>query len=380
MTSRERLLTVLGGGIPDRVPVSFFVQEEFLSFYFPGRSRIRRLEEAVQCAGELGFDVMVRGKEFEVPHFMKKSFPGWELSIYEKAEGGNRYFTYEIKTPSRTLKQVEVGPDIEAAMSGIHRSTCEYLIKDRDDLEAFRKYVPHIDPETIREMGDYAQHSRKVIGDLGICVPWGWAGIYNQAATYRSVEALMMDPYMDEAFYEDYMGTLTELMIEYNSALAGVGFDAIGIQGNIANSGMVGTAFFEEHILPYEKRLVDAISERGTHTVYHNCGKARVLQGCYVKMGLTAWETIAEDPQGDNTLRQAKENVGESLVLIGNIDQVNFLKTASPNQIRARVEEMMSIGKPGGKYIFAASDFLEAGTPVENIIAAIAAAKEFGLY
>lgn len=30
MTSRERLLCVLNGGIPDKVPVSPFIQEEYL--------------------------------------------------------------------------------------------------------------------------------------------------------------------------------------------------------------------------------------------------------------------------------------------------------------------------------------------------------------
>ena len=34
MTSRERLLTVLNGGIPDRVPVSPFVQETYLAYFF----------------------------------------------------------------------------------------------------------------------------------------------------------------------------------------------------------------------------------------------------------------------------------------------------------------------------------------------------------
>ena len=32
MTSRERLLTVLSGNIPDRVPAGFFIQEEYLSW------------------------------------------------------------------------------------------------------------------------------------------------------------------------------------------------------------------------------------------------------------------------------------------------------------------------------------------------------------
>ncbi|MDD2462038.1 MAG: hypothetical protein PHT98_13260 [Kiritimatiellae bacterium] len=35
MTARERILTVLNGGIPDRVPVVPFIQEELLAWAYP---------------------------------------------------------------------------------------------------------------------------------------------------------------------------------------------------------------------------------------------------------------------------------------------------------------------------------------------------------
>lgn len=380
MTSRKRLTVVLKGEIPDRVPVSFFVQEEFLSWYYPGRKNIRRLEEAVDCARELGFDLMVRSKNFETPHFMKKSFINWELNSCERVEGSNLYMIFEIKTPKGTLRQVEVGPNLKRGGSGIHRSTCEYLIKDEGDFEIFSEYVPAIDRDTVEEMKTFADHAKKVIGDNGICVPWGWAGVYNQASNYRNVQDLMIDPYINPDFYEAYMGRIAELEIEFNSALADFEFDGIGIQGNIANAGMVGRDFFNAYILPYEKRLVEAVSSEGKFTVYHNCGKARVLRKSYVEMGLTAWETVAGEPQGDNSLADAKREVGDRLVLIGNLDQVDFLKKASTAQIEERVEEIVNTGKPGGRYIFAASDFLEKDTPVENIAAAIRAAKRSGAY
>lgn len=380
MNSRERLIAVLNGEIPDRVPVSFFVQEEFLSFYYPQRQKIRRLEEAVDFATEMDFDIMVRSKAFEIPHFMKKSFLNWELKSYEKVEDNNLYTIFEINTPGGILRQIEAAPYLERGASGIHRSIYEYLIKNEQDFDIFQKYVPEVDDDTINEMKEFAIHSRKIIGDVGICVPWGWAGVYNQASNYRSVQELMMDAYTEPDFYEAYMQKITDMEIEFNSLLADFSIDAVGIQGNIANSGMVGKDFFETYIMPYEKQLVEAIKSKNKFTVYHNCGKAKVLRPSYVEMGLTAWETIAEHPQGDNTLAEAKREVGEKLVLIGNIDQVNFLKTATREQVREKVEEIVNVGKTGGRYIFASSDFLERGTPVENIIEAIAAAKYFGKY
>jgi uroporphyrinogen-III decarboxylase len=45
-----------------------------------------------------------------------------------------------------------------------------------------------------------------------------------------------------------------------------------GIQGHIANARSVGPDYFTQFVLPYEKRLIDAIHAAGAFTVYHNCG------------------------------------------------------------------------------------------------------------
>jgi len=143
---------------------------------------------------------------------------------------------------------------------------------------------------------------------------------------------------------------------------------------------MVGADFFDKYILPFEKELVKAIQDVGKFTLYHNCGKAKVLQESYVKMGLDMWETVAALPQGDNDLKEAKDLIGDRITLSGNLDQVHFLKKASFEEIEEEVARIMHIGKPGGRYIFAASDFLEQGTPVENVKKVIEVAKREGCY
>lgn len=380
MTGRERILTVLKGEIPDRVPVGLFVQEEYLGWFFPEKEQADRVMDAVECARILGFDLLTRDRKFEVPHFMKKSFGNWDVNKKVKKDKDNLYLVTEITTPDGVLKQVEAGPYEEKTVSGIHFSTVEYLIGNERDFEIFNKFVPRIDSETISEMKERAAFSRELIGELGISAPWGWGGVFNQAATYRNVQELLMDAYLNQEFYQVYMEKMTELIVESNNALADTDFKCIGIQGNIANAGMVGAEFFDKYILPYEKELAKAIQDAGKFTLYHNCGKARVLQKSYVKMGLDMWETVAAPPQGDNDLKEAKELIGDSITLSGNLDQVNFLKKAALEEIEEEVTRIMNIGKQGGRYVFAASDFLEKGTPLENVKKVIEVAKREGRY
>jgi uroporphyrinogen-III decarboxylase len=379
MNSKDRLLTVLTGQLPDRVPVSPFVQEEFLTYLYPGRE-VDRVADAVECARYFDFDVMTRSKIFNTPYFLKKSYPNWELRRSEERNNGKYYEIFEIHTPERILKQVEAGPDVGLGMAGVHLSTTEYLIKDEADMETFIKYVPGIDRETVSEMKAYCKWSKELIGDLGISVPWTWGGIYNQASRLRGMEPLMMDPYLDPDLYEAYMTKITDLAVDHGRELALANGEAIGNEGNVANAGLIGQKFFDANILPYEKRLVDAIHEAGSFTVYHNCGRAVGLLPSYLLLGMTAWETVAEPPQGDNNLEQAKKAVGDRITLIGNLDQVDFLKTATPAEVEKRTRNLVETGKPGGRYIFACSDYLEPNTPHENVKAMVKAAKAAGRY
>ena len=73
MNSRERLLCVLEGGTPDMVPVSPFIQEEYLSYYF-NKKNTDRLFDAVTLRKELDFDLVTRQYVNEIPYFLQRSF------------------------------------------------------------------------------------------------------------------------------------------------------------------------------------------------------------------------------------------------------------------------------------------------------------------
>ena len=379
MTSRERLLCVLRGETPDMVPVSPFIQEEYLSYYF-NKANTDRLYDAVALRKELDFDLVTRQYVNEIPYFLQRSFTNWEVERKLEVVNGNYIRTMTVTTPSRVLKQVEGAPYNEKMLNGIHFSTMEYLIKDSDDFEVFQKYCPKREQQDVDHILESGKAARKEIGDLGISCPWAMGGVYNLASTYINVQDMMVDALMDEDYYHDYMQFFANLVSSDHEIFIKSEFDCVGMQGNIANGGMMGSDYFEEQVLPYERQAIDVLKDGGKPIIYHNCGKAKSLYPAYKKLGITVWETISEAPQGDNVLAEAKEYFGDDLILFGNFDQVHFLKEASPEEVEKRAYDLMMTGKKGGHYIFACSDYLEIGTPLENVKALLRGARAASKY
>lgn len=379
MNSRERLLCVLEGGTPDMVPVSPFIQEEYLSYYF-NKKNTDRLFDAVALRKELDFDLVTRQYVNEIPYFLQRSFINWEVENKVEVVNGNYIRTIKVKTPVKELRQVEGAPYNEKILSGIHFSTMEYLIKDQDDFEVFKKYCPRREKQDVDHILESGEIAKKEIGDLGISCPWAMGGVYNLASTYINVQDMMVDALSEEDYYEDYMNFFADLVVSDHEIFAESQFDCVGMQGNIANGGMMGPDYFEEYVLPYEKKAIDVLRQGEKPIIYHNCGKARVLYPAYKKLGITVWETISEEPQGDNVLEEAKEYFKNDLILFGNFDQVHFLKEASPKEVEKRAYDLMMTGKKGGHYIFACSDYLEIGTPLENVKALLRGARAASRY
>lgn len=378
MTGRERILAVLNGEKPDRIPVCFFVQEEYLAWFYPERNTVSRVDEAVECADYYGFDIITRDNRYMTPSWMKKSYPNWELNEETKVENGIFYRRYTIATPGGTLEQLETAPYDPRILNGIHFHTQEYFLKTIDDFEIFRKYFPQQDKEESQERIKWARYTKTKIGDQGISCPWSTGGVYNAVSRYRNIQELLMDPYVHPDFYNELMEFFTDWIKKDCELFGQTEFDAIGIQGNIANGALMGDEFFGEHILPYEQKIARAIKDIGKYSIYHNCGNASNLYASYKKLGINVWETVAPSPMGDNNMKEAREFFGNDLILSGNLDQVHFLKAATTTEVKERVKTIMTEGKTGGAFIFAASDYLEPNTPEDNIKAAVEAAIEWG--
>jgi uroporphyrinogen decarboxylase len=132
--------------------------------------------------------------------------------------------------------------------------------------------------------------------------------------------------------------------------------------------------------MPYEKRVIEEVHREGAKIIYHNCGDAKLLQPFYAEMGIDMYESLTAAPYGDTVLAEVLKTIPLPTALSGGIDQIDFLKKATPAEVRARVKDVLEIVKPRGGFVLAASDYICEGTPEENLIALAQAGLEYGAY
>lgn len=379
MNSRERLIATLDNKEVDRVPVSPFIQQEFMSDYFK-RADTDRVVDAAICAKELGFDLIT--KEYRAkPYFLKKSFNNWEVDEKSVIENHNYYKITTIKTPEKTFKQIEGAPYKEDILTGIHFVTTEFMIRNKQDFEIFAKYMPKQDDEHKKGISEGGKFAKNHIGDLGINAPWCAGGVFNMVTTFINIQNMLMDAIIDNDYYDAYMSFFADVLCEDVMCYVESEYDVIGMQGNMANGSLMNGMYFEQYVLPYEQRAIDVANKGGKPVLYHNCGCAKNLLPVYKKLGIKIYETIAAPPEGDSDLKEVKELFADTdLVLCGTFDQINFLKKAQQIEIFEKAAEIMRIGKQDGKYIFAASDYIEQNTPIENVKAMLAGAMSQAKY
>jgi len=175
------------------------------------------------------------------------------------------------------------------------------------------------------------------------------------------------------------MSWVTSWNIELLKKVTHAGADSIELGGNLVTSG-AGPDFFSNFALEYENGLARQIHKDGAFVVYHNCGDAQKIMHLYNKLDIDCWGYLTGQPFGDVVLDDALRIIRPGMALRGNIDQVEFLRKATPTQIRERVRALVEKVKPRGNWILSTSDFFFDGNSYDNIHAFAQAGMDFVRY
>lgn len=138
---------------------------------------------------------------------------------------------------------------------------------------------------------------------------------------------------------------------------------------------------FRELALPVLKRVTDMACDLGIPTHVHSCGPERQL----VKMAveetrLTVIDPLEIPPMGDCNLAELKQLYGSRIVLKGNLHTTDMMLFGSVDEVVRASKQCIDDAAAGGGFILSTGDQTPRDTPFENIFALVETSRTYGKY
>jgi len=240
----------------------------------------------------------------------------------------------------------------------------EFMVKDKDDLKKLRWLYENTVYSFSEEKFDKGS---KFIGDRGepqfyLCPPKSpymflaqiWARlqdfIYLLVDAQKEVEDVMktMDDSYDSLFEE----------ITSSKKVRIVNF------GENIDVHYFSPLYFEKYLIPYYEKRANQLKKAGIYTHIHIDGSFKPLLKYLKDLPFDGFEALTPLPQGDVSIEEIKENIGDKILLDG-IPAVLFLPTFKAEEFEDCVKKIIKLFHP--RLILGISDELPEGAPEESI-------------
>jgi MtaA/CmuA family methyltransferase len=334
MTGKERMMAVLLGEKPDRIPVfpllMHFSADRYNSTYREFATNGHVMAEAQLKVFER-FDIDAITASTDA--FRVSGDLGGELAFPEDKPP---YLTRPIVTSESDFDRLKK-PDITDPKG---------RIADRVNGVA----------ELVRNVGDE-------------CMVVGWVDMpFAEACSVCGISEFMMMLYDNPKLAHKLLSFLTDIVIEFAIAQIEEGAPMIGA-GDAAAS-LVSPKLYKEFALPYEQRVCQAIHMKGGLVKLHICGDTNKLLS---DMVLSGSDMFNVDHMVD--FRKVVEIYGDANVAFkGNIDPVADMLFATPEECKTKIKKCVKDAE-GKKYAISAGCEVPAAVTDDVFIAFCDAAK-----
>ena len=123
--------------------------------------------------------------------------------------------------------------------------------------------------------------------------------------------------------------------------------------------------YFERYMIPWFEKRCGRLRQAGIYSHVHIDGYFRTLLRYLKDLPFDGLEALTPQPQGDVTLEEIKEHIGDKILLDG-IPAVYFLPDFSPDTLMRCVERVAELFHP--RLVLGVSDEVPEGAePVEAI-------------
>ena len=336
----QRILTVLDGGVPDRVPnlplISFatarLVGVKANDYYRSAASMSRCLLAGFETYGYDGITV------------------GGDLTVEAEVLG------VPVEFPENQAPQV--------------RGT---IVDDAADLARLK--VP--DPRKDGRMPLFLEAIRTVSAATRgeVFIKSTTVSPFVLAGHIMGVEPLMIGTITNRDFVNEVLAFCAEVIRVYTAAQIEAGAHGPGFGAALASPDLLSPGDYVDLVQPHEKPIIDLVHARGARHVMHICGRSMPILARIADGGS---DLIDIDHNVD--LAEAKAELGPRSALRGNLDVTVDMLRCTPEQILEKARVCIETGRPGGRFILAPGCTVGYATPPENIKALQTSVERYGAY
>lgn len=337
MNGRERILTALRRGQPDRVPTfELSIDAKVADRLVPGGDLFAVTEA-------LDLDAVC-------------SAPFYRAEMVDEIRYRDEWGTiWQLSDET-----------IDAPLDGPIHST--------EDLARFQPP----DPMDEVRLGKLPEAVRRFKGRRAIA--WNQREAFMTTALLSGLERFLMMMYDDPDLVHRMVDTVVEVHVTLVRRAVRAGADVVVLGDDYAwrTGPMMSPAKFREFFLPGIKRVVQAAHEEGALCFKHCDGNIWALMDGFVEAGFDGVHPF--EPGAGMDLGEAKRRYGDELCLLGNVDCGYTLSEAPVEDVVADVKRCLRDAAPGGGYVLMSSNSLHSSVKPENYRAMVGAVREYGSY
>jgi uroporphyrinogen-III decarboxylase len=370
MTNRERLLAILDGRTPDRIPwiprLQIWHQAHQREGTLPEEYRgcsLREVERDVFGATAARAGVIYRTK-----------LEGVEVRVREL--GALETLT-EYITPAGTLSARQRGTQ-ELRRQGLPDVQVDFLLKRREDYAVMEYVLEHTVHMPVFE--EFEQYERDIGEDgyplvhCGDCPFHYWMQVlagYDQAFFHlndfpQAVERLLA------VLTDRLKATVWRAMIDSPARLL--------VHGHHLSSQMTPPSLFSQYILPYYRELSPLLRARGKVLAMHADNDTKQILSLIEQAGFGMVECFATSPLVSTSLAEARAAWGDRVIIWGGIPSSILEAPYTDAQFEQYMDDLFKTIAPGKAFILGIADNAMPGSDLRRIRRITQIVEERGKY
>ena len=366
MNSKERLLAVLKGEKPDRMPWAPLIDGYFLSSLKEKNIEMNSIELLRHIKADIlerhvttYIDILQTGSSYMIYVKPKDVIIQKNIKITTNfnKKSGEIFNIYE--TPLGTIKEKYVFTKASPFLP----FPVEHKIKKKEDLSIYKYLLTNIQPvpsfNNFQKVVDY-------IGDDGLATASG--------PPTPLLRLLEKDMGVENFYYclYDYpkeMEEILEIMHERNKNIYRIIIKSpaeVIIDYENSSTTLFSPQIYKNYCLNQINEYTDIVHEAGKIFLTHMCGKLDKIMDLISEGKQDGITDVSPPPTGDLNISKALKVWGKNKIVLGGIDATAFV-LLSTDEIKKYVSELLKQIGPASNFILGSGDATPYGTPLKNL-------------